>query len=44
MVSNNFRRFWGQAFPAFTAYSRPRAFDFRHHFAWANLNRRAKEW
>lgn len=38
-ISNNFRRIWKQAYPNFIFGSRPRAYDFRHHFAWANLNR-----
>lgn len=42
-VSNNFRRYWLLAFPNFEMGTRPRAYDFRHHFAWANLNRWAAE-
>ena len=42
-VSANFRRFWEKAFPDFVITTRPRAYDFRHHFAWANLNRWAAE-
>ena len=42
-VSSNFRRFWKKAYPDFEMTTRPRAYDFRHHFAWANLNRWAKE-
>lgn len=42
-VSGNFRRFWQKAFPDFKLTNRPRAYDFRHHFAWANLNRWAAE-
>jgi integrase len=42
-ISQNFRRIWKQAYPNFTLGSRPRAYDFRHHFAWANLNRWAAE-
>ena len=42
-VSNNFRRFWLDAFPDFEITTRPRAYDFRHHFAWSNLNRWAAE-
>lgn len=38
-ISINFRRIWMKAFPDFTISSRPRAYDFRHHFVWANLNR-----
>jgi len=32
-----------KAFPDFTISSRPRAYDFRHHFVWANLNRWARD-
>lgn len=42
-VSANFRRFWMKAFPDFELKNRPRAYDFRHHFAWTNLNRWAAE-
>lgn len=42
-VSRNFRKFWMLAFPEFEMDTRPRAYDFRHHFAWANLNRWATE-
>ncbi len=42
-ISTNFRRFWKQAYPNFVLASRPRAYDFRHHFVWANLNRWAAE-
>ena len=42
-VSANFRRFWMRAFPDFELKTRPRAYDFRHHFAWTNLNRWATE-
>lgn len=42
-VSGNFRRFWLEAFPGFEMTTRPRAYDFRHHFAWSNLNRWAAE-
>ena len=42
-VSGNFRRFWMEAFPDFELTTRPRAYDFRHHFAWSNLNRWAAE-
>ncbi len=43
MVSRNFQCFWLKAFPDFPAGIRVRAYDFRHHFAWTNLNRWAKE-
>jgi integrase len=42
-ISVNFRRIWKLAYPDFVPASRPRAYDFRHHFAWANLNRWAAE-
>lgn len=42
-IPTNFRRFWMKAFPDFTPLSKPRAYDFRHHFVWANLNRWAQE-
>lgn len=42
-ISGNFRRFWMKAFPGFELKTRPRAYDFRHHFAWTNLNRWAAE-
>ncbi|WP_158408517.1 tyrosine-type recombinase/integrase [Desulfosporosinus fructosivorans] len=43
-ISENFKRHWRQAFPDWDCgISRPRAYDFRHHFVWANLNRWAKE-
>ena len=42
-ISGNFRRFWKKAFPDFKMTTRPRAYDFRHHFAWSNLNRWASE-
>lgn len=38
-VSGNFRRCWDKAFPDFQSDNYPRAYDFRHHFAWANINR-----
>lgn len=42
-ISSNFRRFWKKAYPDFNLTTRPRAYDFRHHLAWANLNRWAAE-
>ena len=42
-ISKNFRRFWMKAFPCFKRTSHPRAYDLRHHFVWANLNRWAME-
>lgn len=38
-VCGNFRRCWDKAFPDFNGSLYPRAYDFRHHFAWANINR-----
>jgi len=43
MISANFRRFWRKAYPDFPRTTRPRAYDFRHHLAWANLNRWAAD-
>jgi integrase len=34
---------WRKAFPSFDSPVKPRAYDFRHHFAYANLNRWAQE-
>lgn len=43
-ISQNFKRLWKQTFPDWDkSISRPRAYDFRHHFVWANLNRWVKE-
>lgn len=43
-IPGNFKRIWKQADPNFKeVFTRPRAYDFRHHFVWANLNRWAKE-
>lgn len=42
-LSNNFRKFWKEAYPDFIITDRPRSYDLRHHFAWANLNRWASE-
>lgn len=38
-ISLNFNRVWMEALPHFHSPIKPRAFDFRHHFAYANLNR-----
>ncbi len=43
LISKNFRRFWKKAYPDFELGTHPRAYDLRHHFAWANLNRWAAE-
>lgn len=43
-ITGNFKRIWKQSYPNFKeSFTRPRAYDFRHHFVWANLNRWAKE-
>lgn len=42
-ISRNFRRFWCQAFTDFKSEIRPRAYDFRHHWAFSNINRWVKE-
>lgn len=38
----NFRIIWKQSFPEW-AGNLPRLYDFRHHFAWASINRWARE-
>ena len=38
-ITVNFNRIWKESFPHFHSPIKPRAFDFRHHFAYANLNR-----
>ena len=43
MISNNFKKYWKMAYPDFKMSTRPRAYDFRHHLVWANLNRWAAE-
>ena len=43
-VTGNFRRIWKKTYPDFKeTFTRPRAYDFRHYFVWANLNSWAKE-
>ncbi len=42
-VFANFNRIWREALPHFCSPIKPRAFDFRHHFAYANLNRWAEQ-
>lgn len=42
-ISSNFRQFWKKAYPDFVMTTRPRAYDFRHHFAWVNFNKWAAE-
>lgn len=41
-VTYNFEIIWRRAFPDWTG-KLPRTYDFRHHFAWANINRWARE-
>lgn len=39
-ISNTFNKVWHAAFPDFIRNNnRPRAYDFRHHFAYRNINR-----
>jgi integrase len=38
-IIGNFHHFWDKAFPGFSAETYPRAYDFRHHLAWANINK-----
>lgn len=42
-ITANFNRIWREALPNFHSPIKPRAFDFRHHFAYANLNRWAEQ-
>lgn len=42
-ISANFNRIWREALPHFHSPIKPRAFDFRHHFAYTNLNRWAEQ-
>jgi integrase/recombinase XerD len=42
-IAVNFNKIWYESFPGFNATPKPRAYDFRHHFAWANLNRWVQE-
>lgn len=42
-ITANFNRIWKVAFPDFHSPIKPRAYDFRHHFAYANLNRWAEQ-
>lgn len=42
-IANNFRRCWEQSYPDFSGVQYPRAIDFRHHFAWTNINKWASE-
>lgn len=42
-ITSNFNKIWLEAFPNFDSPVKPRAYDFRHHFAYNNLNRWAKQ-
>jgi integrase len=42
-ISLNFNRVWMEALPHFHSPIKPRAFDFRHYFAYSNLNRWAEQ-
>lgn len=42
-ITTNFNRIWKVAFPDFHSPIKPRAYDVRHHFAYANLNRWAEQ-
>lgn len=41
-VGYNFEVIWKRTFPGWTG-KLPRSYDFRHHFAWANINRWVRE-
>ena len=41
-ICYNFRTIWKRSFPEWTG-KLPRIYDFRHHFAWASINRWARE-
>lgn len=41
-VGYNFEVIWKRTFPGWTG-KLPRIYDFRHHFAWANINRWVRE-
>ena len=43
MLNRNFHKFWFQAFPDFNSDILPTVYDFRHHFAYYNLNKWARE-
>ncbi len=42
-ITVNFNRIWSTALPHFHSPIKPRPYDFRHHFAYANLNRWAQQ-
>ena len=41
-IQYNFKLVWKKAFPDFSGSKLPRAYDFRHHFAYYNINKWAK--
>ena len=41
-IHYNFRNIWRCAFPGWTG-KLPRIYDFRHHLAWANIDRWVRE-
>lgn len=43
MLNRNFHKFWFHAFPDFNGDINPTVYAFRHHFAYFNLNRWARE-
>lgn len=43
MLNENFHKFWFQAFPDFNSDIIPTVYAFRHHFAYYNLNKWARE-
>lgn len=42
-ILSNFRKCWERAFPGFSDKIYPRPIDFRHHFAWTNINKWVSE-
>lgn len=42
-ICGNFNALWRKAFPNMPSDTQPRAYDFRHHLAWANINKWASE-
>jgi integrase len=43
MISGNFARAWDKAFPGMRKNFSPRAYDFRHHLAYYNINKWVRE-
>jgi len=43
MISGNFARAWDRAFPGTRKNFSPRAYDFRHHLAYYNINKWTRE-